>query len=210
MLKDLGNTYIDEGDLITLYLEDNSAKTEVLILVAKTAINLSIEMANYYELIKGYTQWIMSDKAIHGFADYLVEKALAYRPKSTSVKVGDKNRPSKRILDEYKYRLNPKAFSVKMLEEKINDTCAGLYTRKGAYINLTSSSFCNMEVRAHMLQDNEDVGTIRIGIIPDPSIKGIQELEPDKEAIKSFIQKQINVQFPKDNVKVRDVSLYAA
>lgn len=121
-LKSLGHSTVVEGQLITLVVENPSVPMENLyvMLYVKKDFNISDEMAQFYESNKDdESNTKFSEVMVGEFYQYLLRKGLVDRPRSDVVRFGVVGRPSKRILDEYKYRLSPEEFVLTGIRERL-------------------------------------------------------------------------------------------
>lgn len=191
----LGTTPIGKGQLITLYVEDseNDRLQQAVILYAMQSFNLSEVMVEYYKQCKNKRTLLKSEIAISSFVDYLIEKGFVNQPKNETVRIGIAGRPPMRLIDEYKYQMNPVSFMQEKLESLINGRCNGVYGYSGNYFNLMKADLCPYTIRCSILIDSAQPIVLEVGV--SPSERHVVPNEKDCLKFQTYLQQLFSNEF---------------
>lgn len=164
----LGSSPIVKGQLITLYIDDveNGRLQQAVILYAMQDFDLAEKMVEYYGECKNKQTLTKSEIMLPCFSDHLVEKGLVTHPSHDTVRLGTVGRPPARMIDEYKYSLNPNAFVEGKLIGLVNGQCNGVFGHRGHYFSLMNAEFCPYVVRCAIVVNNDHDITIDVGVSP--------------------------------------------
>jgi len=206
-IQELGKTHIEQGELLSLYVEDpeQRGRFESITLYALKGFNISDIMADYYEhSLAPRKKSYASEVVMHDFVDTLVQGGLVTKPKDRVIHLGYIGRPCKRILEEYKHRQNPVEFVIAKIRNLIKNRCTGLFLSSGDYVSLMDPDFCSQEVRAKIHHRGEYLGMLSIGLMP--SVR-LELTDTDRRILKTHLQGMIDSSYSKEQLTVEEVYL---
>lgn len=168
----LGRRMAIEGTMLTLFVNDpeNSINQRFLQLLVKREFNLSLEMAEYFETANSTVRGLPSELAIERFYLYLVKKGLVEKPVNEVVYFGEYGRPSKEILKEYKFGVNPIEATVFQLREAMVNKSRAFINHQGYRIMVFDQSMSLSEVVIEIMYHELSLGMLHVGVVFDRTL----------------------------------------
>lgn len=165
--SNLGETLAVEGQLLVLYVESMEDKRHDVdvVLYVRSTFNLSEQMATYHREVMSATANMRSEKVIREFVQWLTDKGLVTEPSSSHVSVGAKGRPPVRIIDEYKYQMNPAEFVFDKLKALVKSQTGAYVNSKGGDVVLLDPAATDDELLLEVFCDGEPIGFLHVGLV---------------------------------------------
>jgi ACT domain-containing protein len=194
----LGTRMALKGTMLTLFVNDpeNSTNQRFLQLLVKDTFNLSLEMAEYFETANSEVRALPSEMAIERFYLYLVKKGLVEKPVNEVIYIGEYGRPSKEILKEYKYSVNPIESTMFHIRECMTNKSKAFINHQGYRIMVIDQSMSLSEVVIEVMHHELSLGTLHVGIVFDRTLDVTLNAD-DLVSIKVLIEELVGIkQFP--------------
>lgn len=205
-LKALGYSEVKSGQLLTFYLTDDEVdnKFEYVVLYALKDFNLSHLMAQYYPSMLQKIPRIKSEEVIHDFASRLAAEGYVTKPDCALVNLGNVGRPPERILKEYKYELNPGAFTLERLREEITIRSLSFFNHQGHYLLLLNPIAVGDELLLELSQAGEHLGLLHLGVVSSATRSTLLNAA-DYDTIKEAVGALIEEVFPDQGIVIERV-----
>lgn len=199
--KPLGEIRVKAGQLLSLYVEDETLPLFVTLYVLKD-FNLSEEMADYQEVIRRSRD--KSEIVISTFTRHLLEKGLVTEPKSEVVQIGHSGRPPVRMVNEWKYRKNPAEFVLSRVCRVLHTASLYLYNHEGIYVILLDDAASVDTVTLEIAHRGVPVGMVRLGLLTDAG-RCVKLNDADLDAIQKAVQDCINEKLTGEEITITRV-----
>lgn len=201
----LGRLDAKEGDIITLSYRDKDDQEKRVSVVAIDSFSLSEQMATFCSNTRRSSESIFTENALPAFIEYLASEGLVHVGRAVEVSVGLAGRPAKRLLDEYKYHINPDSFWQEKLTHWYSKHSIILYSGKGEALTLVTGDDGHLFITAEVLSSKgEPLGLMRFSLLLEHITSSISE--DDLERIRLAIQSDIALNIPELEVVVDKVT----
>lgn len=205
--KTVGAAEVVKGQVLTLYVENtqNPPNHHYLQLYIKESFSLSDQMALFHSEEREYRD-VASEVSVEAFYRFLLRKGLADRPRSDVVKFGQMGRPSARVVEEYKYAINPDAFILGNLREALLFHSKAIVNHQGYRVVIMSSDVETDELVVEITHRDQSVGVINMCVAFDRGI-GVEFDADDQEQIRKTIDEMVSGVAPVPGLSVSRVFL---
>jgi len=203
----LGRIKVRAGEILTFtYDESIPEKKKHITVVAIADIDLSAEMATYCEGINRATREIYTEEALPGFIQYLTEKRLLHVGNEVSLHFGSKRRPAARLLNEYRFKLNPESFWEAKLIHRYESNSFTVFTHQSHMLTVMSGPDAPFTILAEIIDLTGDpLGVLRLSVLSDNRHTLIDD--EDIERIRLALQADISLNMTEISVLVNKVTL---
>ncbi|MNO21491.1 hypothetical protein D3C76_112650 [compost metagenome] len=200
----LGKVAVRAGEILTFTFDDADAKHRHLTVVAIADIDLSREMALFCERTDRSGKDIFTENALPQFIQHLAEKRLLHVGKEVSVQFGDRGRPAARLMNEYRFRLNPESYWEDKLVHRYMSSSFTLFNHQHHSLTIMMGLDAPFYILADLLDMQGDfLGVLRLSIIPDHRHTFISD--EDIERIRLALQADIAMNVEEISVMVERV-----
>lgn len=201
----LGMVTVRAGEILTFTFDESTPeKRRHLTVVAIQDIELSREMALFCEMTNRAGKDIYTENALPAFIQHLAEKRLLHVGKEVSVHFGDRGRPAARLMNEYRFRLNPESYWEDKLVKRYTTSSFTLFNHQQHNLMVMMNVDAPFYILADLLDmRGEPLGTLRLSIIPDQRHTFISP--DDVERIRLALQADIALNVEEISVMVERV-----
>jgi hypothetical protein len=193
----LGMVNVEEGELLTFLIDKESTPDRpiTVTVIVLADIDLSREMADFYQSTSRDTQAIITENAIAGFITWLSNKGLIRLPRETRVPLGNLKRPASRLADEYKYSVNPEMFWEAKLRHRYSKACFNVINHQSHLLTVMANVDAPFAMTATVIDGVGGVlGMLRLDILSDNKHTLIND--EDIERLRLGLQADITMNVP--------------
>lgn len=203
----LGRIKVRAGEILTFtYDESIPEKKRHITVVAISDIDLSDEMATYCGSINRSSRDIFTEEALPGFIQYLTEKRLLHIGNEVTVHFGAKRRPASRLMNEYRFKLNPESFWEAKLIHRYESNSFTVFNHQNHMLTVMGGVDGPFTALARIIDfQGELLGTLRLSVLSDNRHSLIDD--NDIERIRLALQADISLNTNEINVLVDQVEL---
>lgn len=201
----LGRTLIKAGEVLTFTYTENSSQKHIAV-VAIADIDLSQEMVEFTAGVDRSSRLIFTEEALPAFIEYLSSKSLLHVGPSVAIEFGDIGRPSHRLLDEYRFSINPEAFWDDKLIHRYKHTSFTVFSRQDHTLTVLADVEAPFYISASVVDtEGQLLGMLRLSVLSDN--KHTLLSEEDVERIRLALQADISLGVPEIAVLISEVHL---
>lgn len=204
----LGMVTVRSGELLTLVLEDDNTpgRPKRVSVITLADIDVSKEMAEYCEHLDRSTNAINTLNAMSGFLGYLVSKGMVKVPQETSVRFGNLKRPSSRLLNEYRYTINPEQFWEDKLLARYHKSSFNVISHQSHMLTIMAGIDSPFIMTATIIDGGGGIlGMIRLDILSDNKHTLLND--DDIERLRLGLQADITMNVPDLMLMVKSVEI---
>ncbi|MNZ43796.1 hypothetical protein D3C78_614080 [compost metagenome] len=201
----LGRVTVKAGEILTFTFDESAQEqNRHLTVVAIDNIDLSREMALFCELTNRSGKDIYTENALPLFIQHLAEKRLLHVGKEVTVHFGDRGRPAARLMNEYRFRLNPESYWEDKLVRRYTTNSFTLYNHQQSILTVMMGVDAPFYILADILDMTGDhLGILRLSVIPDNRHANLSD--EDVERIRLALQADIAMNVEEISVMVERV-----
>lgn len=201
----LGRIVVRAGEILTLTFDESvSGHKRHLTVVALIDIDLSREMALFCERMDRSGKDILTENALPEFLQYLSEQQMLHVGKEISVHFGDRGRPAARLMNEYRFRINPESYWEDKLVQRYTTGSFTVYNHQHHLLTVMQGSDAPFTAHAVIVDmQGEYLGHLRLSILPDQRHSFISD--DDIERIRLALQADITLNVEEISVMVERV-----
>ncbi len=203
----LGVIKVKAGEVISFTFDklpkDSQGRITV---VALHDIDLSHEMADFCNRTDRSGKDIYTENALPDFIEGMVERGLLHIGPIVNVHVGHEKRPCSRMLDEYRFSINPESFWEDKLIERYGKNTFTVYNHQNHLLTMMTDVEAPFYARASIVDmRGEYLGQLRLSILPEQRHSFISD--DDIERIRLALQADIMLNVVEINVMVERVEV---
>lgn len=188
----LGRLSVKAGEILTFTYRDNTPHERHVTVVAIADIDLSREMALFCEQCDRHGHAIFTEEALPAFIEYLTQSQLLHVGNEVRIDFGRLGRPSSRLLNEYRFRINPEAFWEAKLLHRYQHNSFTLLNHQNHLLTLMAGVDAPFTVLADVLDiHGEHLGTLKLELLSDQRHTLIND--EDVERIRLALQADITL-----------------
>lgn len=197
--------HVKAGELINFTYDDAVPdRPRRVTVVAIEDIDLSREMALFCEKTNRSGKDIYTENALPAFIEYLVMKRLLHVGAEVDVHFGSSRRPAARLLNEYRFRLNPESFWEEKLTHRYESRSFTIINHQQQMLTMMIGVEAPFYISASMVDLKGDyLGVLRLSVLPDGRHTLISE--EDMERIRLALQSDIALHMSEIEVMVERV-----
>lgn len=135
----VGQRRLHKGELLQLLVTDpEQGKTELHQLLVEIDADLSALMAQFYRISAEGNRQVLYEAgaSTQAFVRHLVDAGVCRDLKVSTVNMGHHGRPSKTLLDEHRYTLNPDEFAIQQILAQLETELITIDLISGARLKL--------------------------------------------------------------------------
>ena len=195
------------GELISFTYDDHIPNhPKRLTVVALADIDLSKEMATFCGITNRSGKDIFTENALPAFIEYMAQKRLLHVSTEVSCHFGSVKRPATRLLNEYRFDINPEFFWEEKLTHRYESHSFTVLNHQQQMLTVMFDIDAPFYVTASLIDLNGDsLGVIRLSVIPDGQHTLISD--EDLERIRLGLQSDIVLHMSEIAVMVERVVL---
>lgn len=203
----LGLVLVKAGELITFTFDDNVPdRPRRITVVAISDIDLSKEMATFCEKTNRSGKDIYTENALPAFIEYLAGKRLLHVGAEVSVHFGAARRPAARLLNEYRFDINPEFFWEEKLTHRYTHKSFAILNHQQQMLTVMFGIEAPFYISANLIDLKGDyLGVLRLCVIPDGQHTLISD--EDIERLRLALQSDIALHMSEIAVMVERVDL---
>lgn len=193
----LGMVNVNDGELLTFLIdkESNPDRPTTITVIALADIDLSKEMADFYQRAAKDTTTLITENAIVGFVTWLAERGLIRLPRENRIPFGNMKRPSSRLADEYKYSVNPEMFWEAKLLHRYSKACFNVINHQSHMLTVMANVDAPFTMTATVIDGIGGVlGMLRLDVLSDNKHTLISD--EDIERLRLGLQADITMHVP--------------
>lgn len=201
----LGRIVVRAGEILTFTFDESaSGHKRHLTVVAIADIDLSREMALFCEETDRSGKDIFTENALPEFLQSLSEKQMLHVGKEISVHFGDRGRPAARLMNEYRFRINPESYWEDKLVQRYTTGSFTVYNHQHHCLTLMQGTDAPFTAHAAIVDmQGEYLGHLRLSVLPDQRHSFISD--DDIERIRLALQADITLNVEEISVMVERV-----
>lgn len=206
-LADLGRLTVRAGEILTLTYRDNTPLPRHITVVALVDLNLSEHMATFCADMDRSGHGIFTEQALPAFVQYLTDRRLLHVGKEVRVDFGKLGRPASRLLNEYRFKLNPEAFWEAKLLHRYKHNSFTLFSHQNHLLTIMAGIDAPFSLLAHVVaMDGTALGSFRLEILTDNKYTLISD--EDLERIRLALQADLSLSIEEISVMIESVELF--
>ena len=203
----LGVIKVKAGEVISFTFDklpkDNHGRITV---VALNDIDLSREMADFCEKTDRSGKDIYTENALPDFIESMVERGHFHIGPIVNVHMGHEKRPCNRMLNEYRFSINPESFWEDKLINRYDKNTFTVYNHQNHLLTMMADVEAPFYARASIVDmRGEYLGQLRLSILPEQRHSFIND--SDIERIRLALQADIMLNVAEINVMVENVQV---
>jgi hypothetical protein len=200
----LGRINVKAGEILTFTYKDRTPRHVTV--VALHDIDLSKELAEFCGQLDRRSRSIFTENVLPAFIEHLTDKRLLHVGNEVSVDMGVVGRPSKRLLEEYKFSINPEMFWEDKVIHRYTTSSFSVINHQEHLLTLLMDVDAPFTVVANLIDIKGDtLGVIRLVMLSDHRHTLINE--EDNERIRMALQSDLSLTLPEINVLVATVEI---
>lgn len=203
----LGKMYVRAGEILTFTYDDTvpEEKRRVTV-VAIDDIDISAEMAMFCEQTDRSGKDIYTENALPAFIEFLTEKRLLHVGREVNVHFGQIRRPAARLLNEYRFKLNPESFWEEKISARYEAHSFSVYNHQSHSLTVMLGVEAPFYITASFIDLNGDqLGVLKLSVLSDDRHTLIND--EDVERLRLALQSDIALNLGEINVMVERVEL---
>ncbi len=203
----LGRIKVRAGEILTFtYDESIPEKKRHVTVVALSDIDLSDEMATFCESVNRSSRDIFTEEALPGFIQYLTEKRLLHIGNEVRIHFGSMRRPAARLMDEYRFKLNPESFWEAKLLHRYESNSFTVFNHQNHLLTVMAGIDSPFIAMASMIDlQGELLGMLRLSVLSDHRHTLIDD--NDIERLRLALQADISLHVDEIAVLVTEVKI---
>lgn len=204
----LGMVNVRDGELLTFLIDKESTpdRPTTVTVIALADMDLSHEMATFYQQAPKDNTALITENAIAGFVMWLVGRKLIKLVRETRIPFGNMKRPSSRLRDEYKYSINPEMFWEAKLLHRYSTSCFTVINHQSHLLTIMANVDAPFAMTATVIDGVGGIlGMLRLDILSDNKHTLIDD--DDIEVIRLGLQADITMNIPDLMLMVEAVSI---
>ncbi|MCY1276108.1 hypothetical protein D9M68_19370 [compost metagenome] len=203
----LGLVLVRAGELISFTYDDSVPnRPKRLTVVALTDIDLSKEMATFCGLTNRSGKDIYTENALPAFIEYMAGKRMLHVSTEVSVHFGTVKRPAARLLNEYRFDINPEFFWEEKLTHRYESQSFSVINHQQQMLTIIFGIEAPFYVLASLIDlKGDSLGVLRLSVLPDGQHTLISD--EDLERIRLALQSDIVLHMSEIAVMVERVVL---
>lgn len=203
----LGRVTVRAGEIITFTFDESTPERQRhLTVVAIQDLDLSREMALFCEATNRSGRDIYTENALPALIEHLAKKGLLHVGREVTVHVGNRFRPAARLMNEYKFRLNPESFWEDKLVNRYTTGTFNVFNHQGHSLTLMMEVDSPFTAHASIVDmQGEYLGHLRLSVLPDQPHTLISD--DDIERIRLALQADITMNVEEISVMVERVEM---
>lgn len=193
----LGMLSVGAGELLTLLLDDDTSpgRPRRVTVITLTSFNVSQEMADYYTRIDRNGQGVITPNATAGFLSYLAEQQMIKVPRELSIHFGNMKRPASRLLNEYRYTINPEEFWEEKILARYVKASFDVFNHQGHMLMVMGNVDAPFKMIATIIDGKGAVlGMLRLDILSDSNRTLLSD--DDIERLRLGLQADLTMNVP--------------
>ncbi|MNP89099.1 hypothetical protein D3C85_14990 [compost metagenome] len=203
----LGRVEVKAGEILTFTYDNPSPENRRHItVVALSDINLSDEMALFYQELDRGSDDIITEAALPAFIEHLCDKRLLHVGTEVNIHIGTVGRPAERLVNEYKFMLNPESFWEEKLSHRYLKRSFTVYSHQDHLLTIMMGVEAPFTILADIINmQGNHLGILQLSILSDRRHTLISD--DDLERIRSALQADISLCIDEVSVLVERVTL---
>lgn len=203
----LGRIVVRAGEILTFTFDESvSGHKRHLTVVAIADIDLSREMALFCEATDRSGKDIYTENALPEFLQSLSEKQMLHVGKEISVHFGDRGRPAARLMNEYRFRINPESYWEDKLVNRYTTGSFTVFNHQHHCLTVMQGTDAPFTAHAVIVDmQGEYLGHLRLSVLPDQRHSFISD--EDIERIRLALQADITLNVEEISVMVERVTV---
>lgn len=201
----LGRIFVRAGEILTFtFDETDSGHKRHLTVVAIVDIDLSREMALFCDATDRSGKDIYTENALPEFLQSLAEKQMLHVGKEITVHFGDRGRPAARLMNEYRFRINPESYWEDKLVQRYTTGSFTVFNHQHHQLTVMQGTDAPFTAHATIVDmQGEYLGHLRLSVLPDHRHSFISD--DDVERIRLALQADITLNVEEISVMVERV-----
>jgi len=203
----LGRVTVRAGEIITFTFDGSESEHEKhLTVVAIQDLDLSREMALFCEATNRSGRDIYTENALPALIEHLAKQGMLHVGREVTVHVGNRFRPAARLMNEYKFRINPESFWEDKLINRYKTGSFNVFNHQGHSLMLMMEVDSPFTAHASIVDmQGEYLGHLRLSVLPDQPHTLISD--EDIERIRLALQADITMHVEEISVMVERVEM---
>lgn len=202
----LGRLSVKAGEILTFTYRDNTPQERHITVVAIADIDLSREMALFCEQADRHSHAIFTEEALPAFIEHLTQRQLLHVGNEISIDFGRLGRPASRLMNEYRFRINPEAFWEAKLLHRYQHNAFTLLSHQNHLLTLMAGVDTPFSVLANVLDiQGNPLGTLRLELLSDNRHTLIND--EDIERIRLALQADITLTVQELSVMIDSIKV---
>jgi hypothetical protein len=124
------------------------------------------------------------------FHIHLVKKGLVERPTNEVIHIGEYGKPSKEIMNEYKYSVNPIEATVSMLRDQMVCKSKAFINHQGYRMLILEAAGSLSEIVVEVMHHDFALGVFTVGIVLDRTLDAVLN-EEDLIKVRSIVEEMV-------------------
>lgn len=203
----LGRVEVKAGEILTFTYDDPSpANRRHVTVVALSDINLSDEMATFYDQLDRSSDDIYTENALPAFVEWLCDKRLLHVGTEVSVHLGIVGRPSARLAGEHRFKINPEAFWEEKLSHRYMSNSFVVYNHQEHMLTIMMDIEAPFSILADIINlEGKHLGILHLSVLSNSRHTTLSA--EDLEVIRSALQADISLHVQEISALVERVTL---
>jgi hypothetical protein len=193
----LGMLSVGAGELLTLLLDDDTTpgRPRRVTVITLAAFNVSQEMADYCTRMDRNGQGVITPNAAAGFLTHLAERSMIKVPRELTIPFGNMKRPSSRLLNEYRYTINPEEFWEEKILARYAKSSFDVFNHQGHMLMVVGNVDAPFRMIATIIDGKGAVlGMLRLDILSDSKLTCLND--DDIERLRLGLQADLTMNVP--------------
>ncbi len=204
--ESLGRLIVKAGEILTFTYRDSTPHPRHVTVVALVDLDLSRHMAEFCEKTNRDSRDIYTEQALPSFIEYLTELHLLHVGKEIQVDIGQIGRPASRLMNEYRFRLNPEAFWEAKLLHRYQRSSFTVFNHQNHLLTVMAGVDAPFTVVASLIDMAGDaLGVLRLSVLTDHKYTLLDD--EDLERIRLALQADISLSVEEISVLVDSITL---